>query len=117
MSLYDDVMRDPGTARYVEARQGFQKHVEHTRADETSTIRKSRIVQEHVEHTDADRAKWREAARRRRTRETPEQAERRKAKARARYKRKYWDDPEFRSKEIRRVDKRRAERNAREKQQ
>lgn len=96
MSLYDDVMRDPGTARYIEARQGFRKH---------------------VEYTDADRAKWREAARRRRERETPEQAERRKAKARARYKRKYWDDPEFRSKEIRRVDKRRAERNAREKQQ
>lgn len=110
MSLYDDVMRDPGTARYIEARQGKPQ-------SKPGKPTKRKASPERAEHTDADRAKWREAARRRRARETPEQAERRKAKARARYKRKYWDDPEFRSKEIRRVDKRRAERNAREKQQ
>lgn len=106
--MNDDVLRDTEIARYIKERRGYRKHAEHTEA---------KAPRKQVEYTDADRAKWREAARLRRASETPEQAEHRKAKARERYKRKYWDDPEFRSKEIRRVDKRRAERNAREKQQ
>ena len=95
MSLYDDVMRDPGTARYIEARRGSQKH---------------------VEHTEADRAKWREAARRQRERETPEQRERRLAHMRDYYRHRYLGNPEFSRKEIRRVDAWKAK-HARKKQQ
>lgn len=93
--MNDDVLRDPEIARCIKERQGFRKHVEHTEA---------KAHQKQVEYTDADRAKWREAARLRRERETPEQRERRLAHMRDYYRRRYLGDPEFSRKEIRRVD-------------